>query len=65
MMHNKRLFIVIGTAMSLLLSHAAFANFTVFEAAGENPAAITPTRDAFRASVGGGTVAGANGWRRR
>jgi hypothetical protein len=61
MMHNKRLFIVIGTAMSLLLSPAAFANFTVFEAAGANPAAITPTRDAFRASVGGGTVAGANG----
>src|SRR6185369_16693754 len=61
MMHNKRLFIVIGTAMSLLLSPAAFANFTVFEAAGANPAAITPTRDAFRASVGGETVAGANG----
>jgi hypothetical protein len=32
-----------------------------FEAAGVNPLAITPTRDAFRAAVGGGTVAGANG----
>ena len=59
---RKKLFsIVIGTAMGLCFSPAAFANFTVFEAAGANPAAITPTRDAFRASVGGGTVAGANG----
>jgi hypothetical protein len=47
--------------MGLLFSPAAFSGFTVFEAAGANPAAITPTRDAFRASVGGGTVAGANG----
>jgi hypothetical protein len=60
-MHKKLLSIVIGTAMGLLFSPAAFANFTVFEAAGANPAAITSTRDAFRASVGGGTVAGANG----
>jgi len=37
------------------------AGFTVFEAAGADPAAITPTRDAFRAAVGGGSVAGANG----
>jgi hypothetical protein len=37
------------------------AGFTVFDAAGANVAAITPTRDAFRAAVGGGTVAGANG----
>src|SRR3954454_12001894 len=37
------------------------AGFTVFEAAGANAAAITPTRDAFRAAVGGGTVAGPNG----
>jgi hypothetical protein len=37
------------------------AGFTVFEAAGANAAAITPTRDAFRTAVGGGTVAGANG----
>ena len=47
--------------MGLLFSPGAFAGFTVFEAAGANPAAITPTRDAFRASVGGGTTAGANG----
>jgi len=37
------------------------ASFTVFEAAGADAAAITPTRDSFRAAVGGGTVAGANG----
>ena len=60
-MHKKLFSIVLGTAMGLLFSPGAFAGFTVFEAAGANPAAITPTRDAFRASVGGGTVAGANG----
>ena len=60
-MHNKIFSIVLGTTIGVFLSSAAFANFTVFEAAGANPAAITPTRDAFRASVGGGTVAGANG----
>jgi hypothetical protein len=37
------------------------AGFTVFEANGPTPASITPTRDAFRAAVGGGAVAGANG----
>jgi hypothetical protein len=44
-----------------LLSPRAHAGFTVFEAAGFDAAAITPTRDAFRAAVGGGVVAGANG----
>jgi hypothetical protein len=37
------------------------AGFTTFEGTGANVASITPTRDAFRAAVGGGTVAGANG----
>ena len=60
-MHKKLFSIVLGTAMGLLFSPGVFAGFTVFEAAGANPAAITPTRDAFRASVGGGTTAGANG----
>ena len=60
-MHKKLFSLVLGTAMGLLFSPAAFSGFTVFEAAGANPAAITPTRDAFRASVGGGTTAGANG----
>jgi hypothetical protein len=48
-------------AAGLLAAGPARAGFTVFEAAGANAAAITPTRDAFRAAVGGGTVAGANG----
>jgi hypothetical protein len=60
-MRNKLLSIVVGTAVGFLFSAAAWANFTVFEAAGADTAAITPTRDAFRAAVGGGTVAGANG----
>jgi hypothetical protein len=33
----------------------------IFEAAGANAAAVTPIRDSFRAAIGGGTVAGANG----
>ena len=37
------------------------AGFVPFEASGSGPAAITATRDAFRAAVGGGAVAGANG----
>lgn len=37
------------------------ATFSTFEAAGVNPTEITPTRDAFRVAIGGGTVAGANG----
>jgi hypothetical protein len=37
------------------------ASIMTFEAAGANAAAITPTRDAFRVAVGGGSVAGANG----
>jgi hypothetical protein len=37
------------------------AGIITFEAAGNNPAAITATRDAFRSAIGGGSVAGANG----
>lgn len=37
------------------------ATFSTFESAGANPAEITASRDAFRAAIGGGTVAGANG----
>lgn len=47
--------------MSMASGVPIHAQFTVFESAGANPAAITPTRDAFRTAVGGGTVAGANG----
>ena len=48
-------------SLALVIAGPAQAGFIVFEAAGANPAAITPTRDAFRVAVGGGTVAGANG----
>jgi hypothetical protein len=60
--------------MTSLVRHAALAGLAAvfvgvagaqtvitFEAAGANAASITATRDAFRAAVGGGTVAGANG----
>ena len=49
--------------VALLLTPTAWAApvFVTFESAGANPAAITPTRDAFRAAIGGGTIAGANG----
>ena len=49
-------------ALATLLSCAsARAGFIVFESVGSSAAAITPIRDAFRAAVGGGVVAGANG----
>ncbi len=53
----------LGAALlvNAVMTSPAHAGITVFEAAGANPAAITPTRDAFRSAVGGGTVAGANG----
>jgi hypothetical protein len=44
-----------------LTTASSEAGFLTFEAAGANPAAITSTVDAFRAGVGGGSVAGANG----
>lgn len=44
-----------------LATSAAMADFATFEANGADAAAITPTRDAFRTAVGGGTTAGANG----
>ncbi len=51
-------FALVAIAMTTAHSNAGFI---VYEAAGSDPGAITPTRDAFRAAVGGGTVAGANG----
>ena len=60
--------------MNSLVRHAALAGLAAafvgvagsqtiitFEGSGANIASITPTRDAFRAAVGGGTTAGANG----
>lgn len=46
---------------TLLAVPSAWAGFITFESAGNSPAAITATRDAFRSAVGGGAVAGANG----
>ena len=48
-------------ALMALMAGTSSAAFLTFESVGANPAAITPTRDAFRAAVGGGAVAGANG----
>src|SRR5947207_2985337 len=53
--------ILLASLMATGLANHASAGFIVFEAAGATPSSITPTRDAFRAAVGGGTVAGANG----
>ena len=50
-----------GLLVSVMGSAPVWGAFTAFEAAGVDAAAITPTRDAFRAAVGGGSVAGANG----
>ncbi len=52
-----------ATALTLFaaLDSWAIPITTTFEAAGSNAAAITATRDAFRAAIGGGSVAGANG----
>lgn len=65
---NRNLnFIGLGGKCALALTLVALttssgqAGFVTFESNGANPAAITPTRDAFRAAIGGGTVAGANG----
>src|SRR3954462_13535543 len=49
---------LVAMTMTTASSQAAFLTF---EAAGANSAAITTTVDAFRADVGGGSVAGANG----
>lgn len=53
--------VLLTTAMVLVSVSAAHGGFITFEAAGADPAAITSARDAFRAAVGGGSVAGANG----
>jgi len=53
--------VFLGTLLAAATANQAFAGFTVFEGTGANVGAITPTRDAFRTAVGGGTVAGANG----
>lgn len=52
----------VGVAcVALSMTAPAKAGFVTFEAAGVDPASITPTRDAFRVAVGGGAVAGGAG----
>ncbi len=53
--------LVMTGALVALMAGTSSAAFVTFESAGANPAAIAPTRDAFRIAVGGGAVAGANG----
>jgi hypothetical protein len=53
--------IALSLAWVAVTAATSHAGFVTFESAGADPAAITPTRDAFRAAVGGGSVAGANG----
>jgi hypothetical protein len=48
-------------AFVALTTASGQAGFITFESNGADPAAITPTRDAFREAIGGGSVAGANG----
>jgi hypothetical protein len=50
-----------GAVAALLLAPSAGAALMTYEAVGADPTAITTTRDAFRAAVGGGNVAVANG----
>lgn len=59
----RRVTHILAFALTSLATSASQsrAGFTIFESAGVDPASITPTRDAFRVAVGGGTVAGANG----
>ncbi len=57
-MNSRKL---VAAIAALLSAPAALASFVTFESAGADAAAITATRDSFRAAVGGGTVAGANG----
>ena len=53
--------LLMTAAVVALTASSSRAGFITLESAGPNPAAVTPTRDAFRAAVGGGSVAGANG----
>ena len=48
-------------ALAAVLAGPAHAAITVFESAAATPATLAPMRDGFRAAVGGGAVAGANG----
>ncbi|MDB6134849.1 MAG: hypothetical protein JWM59_3092 [Verrucomicrobiales bacterium] len=59
--HKNTLKLISAAAIALGAEMTAHAGFTVFEASGNTPVDLTPTRDAFRTAIGGGTTAGANG----
>jgi len=61
MRHQSVIASVFAALGASLLAPLALAAPLVFESAGANPAAIAPTRDAFRSAIGGGTVAGPAG----
>jgi hypothetical protein len=52
---------VVAAFAASIFASVASAGFIAFEAAGVDAAAISPTVDAFRTAVGGGSVAGPNG----
>ena len=61
MRHQSVIASVFAALGASLLAPLALAAPLVFESAGANPAAIAPTRDAFRSAIGGGTIAGPAG----
>ena len=52
---------LLAFAFTLAFAGHAHAQLTVRSGTGANAAALAPTRDLFRADLGGGSVAGANG----
>jgi len=57
----KKIAMIATIVSTVAVSTAEATSITLFSGTGLNVAQITPTRDAFRAAIGGGTVAGANG----
>jgi hypothetical protein len=58
---RRRFAVGLALVAMTMTTAASEAGFVTFEAAGADPAEIAPALDAFRAAVGGGSVAGANG----
>ena len=52
---------LLACALALVFVGDAYGQLTVRSGTGADAAALTPTRDQFRADLGGGTIAGANG----
>jgi hypothetical protein len=60
-MQTRLLSVVFATVVACSIPGTAWAAPVLFSAAGPDAASITVIRDSFRAAIGGGTVAGANG----